>query len=533
MSTVLGEPLSATTWKWSPLTWGVMALAALTLLAAFRSPLEVMVATWNQVEEYGYGWFVPPIVAFLVWQRADRLRALPLQGQWAGLAVVAAGLALALLGQVSAVRLIGQYGFVVAVFGLAVCAIGWRGTRVIAGPLAMLLFMVPLPQFLLREMSQSLQLLSSQLGVALIRAADISVFLEGNVIDLGTFKLQVVDACSGLRYLFPLMVLGALSAFFYLGPLWQRVLLVASTAPLTVVINSVRIGLIGITVEHWGREMAEGLLHDLEGGFMFLVCIFLLLGEMAVLARLRGRRLREVFGLDRPLAAAPAGARLPRRLPAPAAAAALLLAAFGAVALLAAPREQVHPARQAYAEFPLALDGGWRGRPDHLAPDVLAILALDDYLLADYTRPGEPPVNFYSAYYATQSGGGSSHSPRTCIPGGGWAMTALAEHAVALPAAAGAAAPLPPLRVNRALIQKGEQRQLVYYWFRQRGRSLTDEYAVKWYILSDGIARNRSDGALLRLVTPIAPGEDPARADRRLAEFLAQVQPLLPAFVPD
>ena len=188
---------------------------------------------------------------------------------------------------------------------------------------------------------------------------------------------------------------------------------------------------------------------------------------------------------------------------------------------------------QAYAEFPLALDGGWRGRPDHLAPDVLAILALDDYLLADYTRPGEPPVNFYSAYYATQSGGGSSHSPRTCIPGGGWAMTALEEHAVALPAAAGAAAPLPPLRVNRALIQKGEQRQLVYYWFRQRGRSLTDEYAVKWYILSDGIARNRSDGALLRLVTPIAPGEDPARADRRLAEFLAQVQPLLPAFVPD
>jgi EpsI family protein len=87
--------------------------------------------------------------------------------------------------------------------------------------------------------------------------------------------------------------------------------------------------------------------------------------------------------------------------------------------------------------------------------------------------------------------------------------------------------------VNRAIIRQGENRQLVYYWFRQRGRELTDEMAVKWYILADGISRNRSDGALLRLVTPLGRTEDVASGDARLAEFMAQIQPRLAEFVPD
>ena len=527
MSTLAGESPSHSA-RSLPF-WGLAAIGAVALVFAFHGALRFMVATWSQVEEYSYGWFVPAIVAYLVRQRADRLRGLSLRGAWSGLTLVVLGLLLGLLGEFSAIRPIAQYGFVVALFGAVACTIGWAGTRVLAAPLAMLVCMIPLPQFLLRELSQSLQLVSSQIGVAIIRSADISVFLEGNVIDLGSFKLQVVDACSGLRYLFPLIVLGLLSTFFFRAPLWQRVLLVLTTVPLTVLINSLRIALIGIAVENWGREMAEGLLHDFEGWFMFLICIALLVGEMAVLARLGGRRLRAVFGLD---AALPAGAPplACRGLPVPALASACLLAAFAAHALLAAEREQLRPARQAFAALPLEIEGGWRGRADHLQADVLATLALDDYALVDYARPGEPPVNFYAAYYASQSGGGSSHSPRTCLPGGGWAISD--SSTFESPAAPGGSADARP-SVNRVLIQKGEHRQLVYYWFRQRGRTLSDEFAVKWFILRDGIVRNRSDGALLRLVTPLAPGEDPGHADHRLGEFMARIDPRLPAFVPD
>ena len=543
MSTVLIPQHPSSVWKIPVAQWLVIGFASVATIAAFYPGLRFMVAQWGQVEEYSYGYFIPVISAFLIWQRSDRLRQFELRGSWTGLILVAIALALGTIGDLSAIRLFSQYGFVVALFGLSVCLIGWRGTRIIAVPLATLVFMIPLPQFLLREISQQLQLVSSEIGVALIRLFGISVFLEGNVIDLGSYKLQVVEACSGLRYLFPLMVLGFLAAYFFQGAFWKRALVLLSTIPLTIVINSLRIGLIGVTVEYWGSAMAEGLLHDFEGWFMFMVCLALLVGEMALLARVGGQHqsLQAVFGLEFP-DPVPSGAVVSyRRFSAPALAGAVLVTAVGVAAFWGPPREQIHPKRTPFSMFPMSLPGGWTGRPDRLEPDVVATLAVDDYIIANYTRAGEPWVNFYTAYYKSQSGGQSSHSPRTCIPGGGWSIAQIEEVPLTLLATSAAPSPgaitpvttLPPPIVNRAVIQKGEQRQLVYYWFRQRGRVMTSEVAVKWFILKDGITRDRSDGALVRLVTPVPPNEDIAKADRRLVAFLSTIDTRLRDHVPD
>lgn len=517
-----------------PAQWAVLAVAAVALLGAFGSGLRFMVANWEQVPEYSYGYFIPVISAFLIWQRSDRLRALELRGAWSGLWLIVLALLLGLVSEFSAIRVIGQYGFIVALFGLSACAIGWAGTRIIAMPLAILLFMIPLPQFLLRELSQQLQLVSSEIGVWLIRQFGISVFLEGNVIDLGSYKLQVVEACSGLRYLFPLMVLGFLAAYFFQGSMWKRVVIVLSTVPLTILINSLRIGLIGVTVEHYGSTMAEGLLHDFEGFFMFMICLALLIGLMSLLARIGDRpsSLRTVFGLDYP-PPFPKGVPFRERgMSMPVLVGAALIGVVGVGLSLGAGREPVKPARTTFAQFPMSLPGGWSGRPDHLERDILATLAVDDYVIANYARPGEPWVNFYSAWYDSQSGGQSTHSPRTCIPGGGWAITELEESTVTL-AGSGVSNPPAALTINRAIIQKGEQRQLVYYWFSQRGRTLTSEVAVKWYILQDALRSGRSDGALIRLVTPVPRNEDIALADKRLSTFLSTIAPSLPDYVPD
>ena len=500
----------APVWRVPPAQWIVAACVGAALIAAFFPGLEFMVANWAQVEEYSYGYFIPVISAFLIWQRSDRLRQAELRGSWSGLALVLAGLALGMVGEASAIRIFGQYGFVISLVGLTVGFIGWRGTRIIAVPLVVLLFMIPMPQFVLREMSQQLQLVSSQIGVGLIRLFGISVFLEGNVIDLGSYKLQVVDACSGLRYLFPLMVLGFLAACFFQGSWWKRVLIVLSAVPLTIVINSLRIGLIGVTVEYWGASMAEGLLHDFEGWFMFMLCIALLIGEMSVLAHIgaKPQSLRAVFGLEYP-EPVPAGTPIRyHRFPVP----------------------MIKPQRTPYSQFPMRLPGGWTGHWDNLDKDILATLAVDDHFIGNYGRSSGPWVNFYSAYYASQSGGASSHSPRTCIPGGGWKIDRIDEWTVPLAAANGKVTS--SIRVNRTLIQKGDDRQLVYYWFDQRGRILTNELEVKWFILRDAISRRRTDGALMRLVTAVAPNEDIGTADQRLADFLSSISPLLPEYVP-
>jgi len=522
-------PVPAPVWQVPRAQWVVVALVGLALIAAFLPGLRFMVSNWAIVEEYSYGYFIPLISGFLIWQKSDQLRQVELRGSWTGLVPVGIGLLMNLVGEFSAIRLFGQYGFIVALVGLSVGFIGWRGTRMIAAPLGILLFMIPLPQFALRELSQQLQLLSSELGVGLIRLFGISVFLEGNVIDLGSYKLQVVEACSGLRYLFPLMVLGFLAAYFFQGAMWKRVLIVLSTIPMTIVINSLRIGMIGVTVEHWGPTMAEGMLHDFEGWFMFMVCIVLLIGEMTLLARVGGRpqSLRAVFGLELPEPVAAGTPILYHRFPTPILIVGLVLTGVGMMVLLSPQRAQIQPPRTPYSQFPMHLPGDWVGQSDQLDRDVLATLAVDDYLLVNYVRDGEPVINLYSAYYASQSSGASSHSPRTCMPGGGWKIDQIADTVLTLAGGAGS------ITVNRAIIQKGEQRQLVYYWFDQRGRVLTNEFAVKWYILRDALLRNRSDGALMRLVTPVAPTEDIARADRRLTGFLSTIAPRLREHVPD
>ena len=103
-----------------------------------------------------------------------------------------------------------------------------------------------------------------------MRLFGVSVYLEGNVIDLGVYKLQVAEACDGLRYLFPLMTIGFLIAYFFKATFWKRALLFLSSIPITILMNSFRVGTIGVMVEHWGVRMAEGFLHEFQGWMVFM-----------------------------------------------------------------------------------------------------------------------------------------------------------------------------------------------------------------------------------------------------------------------
>jgi EpsI family protein len=183
--------------------------------------------------------------------------------------------------------------------------------------------------------------------------------------------------------------------------------------------------------------------------------------------------------------------------------------------------------RKSFYDFPLMLEK-WQGRPVRLGQIELDALKLDDYVMADFVGPEQRPVNFYVAYYASQRKGESAHSPRSCIPGGGWEITDLTQRTVDDVRVAGQ-----PLRVNRVVIQKGDNRQLIYYWFQQRGRIITNEYLVKWYLFWDSVTRNRTDGALVRLATAIGPGVDVGQADTHLSEFAALVSSRLDAYIPN
>ena len=510
-------------WRTPTMLWIIIAAGLSFAIASSYEALTEMVRRWDTSEEYGYGYMIPIITLFLIWQRKDKLEELHFTGSWLGVMVLAFGVLITLVGQLSTLHSITQYGFVIGVIGGAYALLGWTAFRIIAVPLLLLFLMVPLPAFLFNNLSSQLQLISSEIGVAVIRLFGISVYLEGNVIDLGVYKLQVVEACSGLRYLFPLVALSVIASYFYQAAVWKRVVVILSSIPITVLMNSFRIGVIGVLVDNYGIEQAEGFLHDFEGWIVFMACVALLVLEMWILSRFgRDRRpFREIFGMDFPAPTPNDAVIAKRRVPAQSWIVLVLLGMGVAGAVAVGDRVESPPKRAGFEAFPLALEE-WRGRADWLDSIVLGALKLDDYIMADFRNADGRNVNFYVAYYASQRSGAAAHSPRSCLPGGGWRIESHTQIALG-----------DGLKTNRFVIRKGDHRQLVYYWFKQRDRIVTNEYAVKWFLLWDALTRNRTDGALVRLTTVLLPGEDPGQGDARLRSFAALAVPKLAEYVPD
>lgn len=515
-------------WRLSTTTW-VFAFVALALLSVtFYSGIKEMIHIWDTREEYGYGYLIPFITVFMVWQKSNVLEKIEFSGSWAGIVVILLGWIIFVLGSLTAFSAAIQYAMLMTICGSMLAIMGWQGFKIVFIPVLFLAFMIPLPGFFLFNLSAQLQLISSTLGVEVIRLFGISVYLEGNVIDLGSFKLQVVEACSGLRYLFPLMSLAFICAYFFNGAFWKRAIIFLSSIPITIFMNSFRIGVIGVLVDSWGESQAEGFLHDFEGWAVFMACLGVILVEIWILAKIGKNKLTfaESFNLEFPISNQDIRVR-ERRLPSQYLAVGGLLIAAAISSHFLSARSEVQPTRLEFAEFPTTL-GDWQGSRNQLDQMSLNFLKLDDYLLVDFVKDGVNPVNLYVAYYASQKAGESAHSPRTCIPGGGWQIRSLNPYIVDGVLMGGN-----PLRVNRLIIQKGEVKELVYYWFQQRGRIITNEYVAKWYLLRDAVTRNRTDGALVRLVTRVRPDEDPAEADKRLSSFATVVSAPLQKYIPD
>ncbi|HEY0826328.1 MAG TPA: VPLPA-CTERM-specific exosortase XrtD [Ramlibacter sp.] len=502
----------------------LLLLAGVFAFLASFGGLADLAHRWHRQEEYSHGYFIPLISLWLLWRRRRALvesRGRP--SAW-GFAAIAAGAAMLLLGELSAIMILVQLAFLVFLVGAVLCYGGSSLLRLTLLPIGLLLFAIPMPYFVESQLTWRLQLMSSQFGVAILRAFDYSVHLEGNVIDLGSYRLQVIEACSGLRYLYPLLSVGFLMAYMYPAALRWRVLLVASTVPITVATNSARIAIVGVLVERWGTGMAEGFLHSFEGWIIFIVCQLILVGEIMLIERFTQRRSIVAVQELPPVHPVPPSGGGHARRPGPLLATVpLLLAAFVSVQVVGG-REEVKPQRTSLRLFPAELES-WQAMESSLPIEVERALGFQDYVLADYRGTQGQRVNFYAAYYASQRKGVSPHSPQVCIPGGGWVISDLGT--VSVPLRDGS-----PLGVVRVVIDNAGERALVYYWFDQRGRRIASEYAMKWYLLRDAIVRNRTDGALVRVITDIARNEDIRAADARLVEFVRAAAPRMGAFVP-
>jgi exosortase D (VPLPA-CTERM-specific) len=405
---------------------------------------------------------------------------------------------------------------------------GWGVIKVLRFPLAFLFLMLPLPGFIYRNLTFPLQLISSAWSVNLLHLLGIKAYREGNVIDMGFTQFQVVEACNGLRFILPLLIIGVLMAFFSRKALWKRIFLIAAAVPIAIMANVIRIAGTGIIARQWGVEAAEGFFHSFSGWVVFMVCFVVFALLSFVLDRIPERKKEPPDGNRTGNAHRKAGLRRLQWLPL-VIAAAVILAAPPVVDQLG--RVPPIPLERPLAEFPDSYDQ-WRGRTLTMEERIWEQVGGQEYVMIDYLNGGQPPVNFYAAYYEYQRKAGDFiHSPKLCLPGAGWHIQE--SRIRRLNAGDPAFRRNGGLVFNEIVIQKPGVNQLVYYWYQGRGRNFTNEYLAKFYMVWDGIFRRRTDGALVRLIRPIDANETLADARQILDSFAVFVSRELTEYLPN
>jgi exosortase len=268
----------------STASWTAAAAAVVGFLILFSPVVAGLIGQWATDESYSHGFLIAPLAAWFAWERRARAMALPLQPSLWGLVAAVVSMLLLLAGVLAAELFLARLSLVTTLAAAVLFLCGWAHLRLMAFPLGFLLLMVPLPAILFNEVAFPLQLLASRFGEAALSALQIPVLREGNVIVLPETRLEVVEACSGIRSLFSLLAVGIVYGYFSDPRPPARVALALATLPIAIATNGLRVAGTGIAAHYYGAAAAEGFFHAFSGWLVF-ACAFALLLALGVALR--------------------------------------------------------------------------------------------------------------------------------------------------------------------------------------------------------------------------------------------------------
>jgi exosortase len=262
------------------------ALVCTAILLVYYPVLSSLVRQWSSDENYSHGFIIVPFSVYFAWQKRRALETAPIQPAIAGLGLVAASLVVLLAGLFGAELFLTRVSLIGVIAGVVWFLCGSRHLRLLAFPILLLFLMVPLPAMVFNQIAFPLQLLASRAGETVLGAAGVPVLREGNVLELASTKLEVAQACSGIRSLISLLTLGIILGKLSEPRMSVRILLAALTVPVAIVANAARVAGTGLAANWIGPEAAEGFLHTFSGWLVFVAAFGLLLASQRALARI-------------------------------------------------------------------------------------------------------------------------------------------------------------------------------------------------------------------------------------------------------
>jgi exosortase len=255
--------------------WPVVAWFGLLLVVCYAPVLVRLVRQWIEDQDMGHGFFVPLVAGYIIWQKKQELLAESPSPNWWGLAVVAYGAFQLLVATLGAELFLARTAFLISLAGVILTLAGTRIFLKLAFPLFLLCFMVPIPAIVYSQITFPMQLFASQVADWALSLLGIPVLREGNILELASQRLNVVEACSGIRSLLSLSFLSLVYAWFFDKKVWMRAVLLVATLPIAIIANASRVTLTGL-VSEYDPELARGVFHYASGWVIFMVALVIL-----------------------------------------------------------------------------------------------------------------------------------------------------------------------------------------------------------------------------------------------------------------
>lgn len=263
-----------------------VALVVLATALVYWPVLTGLVDAWSTDDNYSHGFFIVPLAIYFAWQNRAAISSAPVRPSWFGALAVAAGLFLLVAGLLGAELFLSRVSIIVTLAGAILFLFGWRMLRLLAFPLAFMLLMVPLPAIIFNKIAFPLQLLASNVGEYSVRAMNIPILREGNVLILANATLEVAEACSGIRSLVSLFTLGIVFGYFVDHRPWVRAVIALSAIPVAILANGLRVASAGWAAHNFGTAGVEGLFHEFSGWVVFVIAFLMMFGLQRLLQRL-------------------------------------------------------------------------------------------------------------------------------------------------------------------------------------------------------------------------------------------------------
>lgn len=503
----------------SSFAYAILLLLVASIVAGFWPFIQGMLERWD-TEDSNYCYLVVPLFLYLCWEKHMQVKFSEFSLSHKGWGVFAGAMGLILMGELGSAETLIYIGLWCLVVAGMVLLYGVQRLRNLWFELLILAFMVPMPPFVIRTFTANLKLLATSFAVNLLRLFDISVLQDGNIIDIGVQQLQVIDACSGLRYVVPMFLFALLLGHLYGKGRLPRLLLLAFVMPVAILINGLRIFITAVLYVKGYPDLAENFFHDFAGLALFLVAGGGLLGLLLLLNRWIAFPTAQHFRQDQ-------GGDGRSKQAILAAGIYCVLLFGGGWSLLHIQSGQVIPERQTFDDFPLQIDG-WQGRREYIAQEILEQLWADDYVNIVFTRSDRPGQQIYLLvpYYSYQKTRHTAHAPQSCLLGGGWHLSGIEDRQVKLDEAKS-------ITIRTMQLQKGVSRMMAGYFFLGRSRDVVSPWMNKFYLLWDALGKRRTDGALVRVEMVVTESQLNATANQDMESFIAQLWKILPKYVPN